>query len=453
MADPDNQPISWPEADDLLRDLARYDVVFLAVSGGADSTALMHLAATWRARNKGACRLEVLCVDHGLRPEAAGEAEGVARQACDLGLPATVLRWDGAKPTSGVQAAARAARYALMLGHIRCAVADTSRAALVTAHHRDDLAETVLMRLARGAGVDGLAAIHPIGRREGIAILRPLLRVAKSRLEATLRAAGVTWVEDPSNADPRFERAKLRSERSAGASARLDDAHLALTAARMQRARSALEGMVDDRLALVVDRAPLRQCGLFRWPWRDGELDEEIAIRVLMRLLPVIGGIAGPLRLMRAERLWEDMQRPDFAGATLGNCQILVNARRETLIFREPHRHPLPVATTDFKAPLVWDGRFQVTATAPPDTELLVRAPTRRDLDRFDIEPALAELGCPIAAVLATPAIVAGDGVVALPALNVHHDRSTARFACRFLTHRLGVGSGGCAVRSNCASD
>lgn len=453
MADTDDAPIDWPEACDLLRDLAHYEVVFLAVSGGADSTALMRLAATWQSRQDGACALEVLCVDHGLRPEAASEAEHVAREARELGLPATVLRWDGVKPASGVQAAAREARYALMRGHIRQAVDDPARAALVTAHHRDDLAETVLMRLARGAGVDGLAAIHPSGRRAGIAILRPLLAIPKARLVATLEAAGATWVEDPSNADPRFERVQLRRERSSGAPALLDDVHLALTAARMQRARSALEAIVDDRLVPERDRALLVRCGVFRWPWPSGELSDEIAIRILMRLLPALGGIAGPLRLMRAERLWEDMQRPDFAGATLGNCQIMVNASGETYIFREPLRHPLPAVTADFATPLVWDGRFEVTASPAPSTELLVCAPTHRDLARFDIEPALAELGCPNSALLATPAIFANGAMVALPALNMHLDGSAVRFACRFETQRLGAGATGCPARSNCASD
>lgn len=453
MADTDNEPIGWPEAGDLLCDLSRYDTVFLAVSGGADSTALMHLATTWRARSAAAGALEVLCVDHGLRPEAADEADGVARTARALGLPATVLRWDGPKPASGMQAAAREARYALMLAHIRDAVDDPSRAALVTAHHRDDLAETVLMRLARGGGVDGLSAIHPVGRRAGIAILRPLLAVAKARLEATLLAAGATWVEDPSNADPRFERAQLRTERSAGAAPRLDDAHLALTAARMQRARSALEAMVDERLAPFLDQALLVRCGVFRWPWPAGSLSDEIAIRLLMRVLPAIGGISGPLRLMRAERLWRDMQRPDFSGATLGNCQIMVNAGGETDIFREPQRHPLPVVETEFAGPLVWDDRFEITVHSAPKTALRVRAATRADLDLFDIEPALSNLACPMAALLATPVVVADDAVIALPALNVHRGgAATSQFACRFLTQRLAAGNAGCHRRSDCAS-
>ena len=130
------------------------------------------------------CSIHVLCVDHGLRPEATEEARAVAQQAARLDLTADILVWTGSKPKAGLQAAARAARYGLMLDHIRRVAANSGCSALVTAHHRDDLAETFLMRLARGAGVDGLSAIQPLIVRDGIAILRPFIEIPKERLPA-----------------------------------------------------------------------------------------------------------------------------------------------------------------------------------------------------------------------------------------------------------------------------
>jgi tRNA(Ile)-lysidine synthase len=205
-------PISPSESRRLFALLAPVPHAALAVSGGPDSVALMLLAARWREAREDGPKLSVVTVDHGLRSGAREEAEQVARMASSLGLPHAILMWEKAElPLASLQAKARTARYDLMVAYCHA----HGIPALVTAHTQDDQAETFLMRLKRGSGLDGLAAIPERGAWAGISIIRPLLDVPKARLIATLDAAGLPYVIDPSNADPRFERARMRARASA----------------------------------------------------------------------------------------------------------------------------------------------------------------------------------------------------------------------------------------------
>ena len=146
-------PVSVSEAAALFADLSEAAALILAVSGGPDSTALLWLAARWRARRKHGPKLIAVTIDHGLREESAREALAVKRLAKKLKVEHRTLRWTGAKPKTGIQEAARAARYRLL--------ADAARKAgarhILTAHTLDDQAETVLFRLARGSGISGIA--------------------------------------------------------------------------------------------------------------------------------------------------------------------------------------------------------------------------------------------------------------------------------------------------------
>ncbi|MEM9169189.1 MAG: tRNA lysidine(34) synthetase TilS [Pseudomonadota bacterium] len=184
--------------------------VGLAVSGGPDSMALAALAAGWGARNAVAVR--AYTVDHGLRAQSAEEARAVKARCAALGLTARVLTWRGDKPVSGVQAAARAARYRLLYAAART----DGAGAVLTGHSLDDQAETVFMRLGRGAGPRGLAAMAArsaiaVGAGPPIILARPLLAYPRRRLEAVVTARGVPVVHDPSNADPAFERVRARA--------------------------------------------------------------------------------------------------------------------------------------------------------------------------------------------------------------------------------------------------
>src|SRR3990170_8867283 len=239
-------PIAHSEAEGLLAPLARFPRLALAVSGGPDSLALMQLVARWRDACGAGPELSVLTVDHGLRPGSREEAELVKRIASERGLRHAILTWVvGENRFASLQARARTARYDLMAGY--CHAHDIP--ALVTAHHLDDQAETFLMRLKRGSGLDGLAAIPEKGAWAGIAILRPLLDVPKARLVAPLDAAGIAFVFDPSNLDLRFERVRMRGSADALASLGLTPEASASALPRIRRAREALDHAAQDFLA------------------------------------------------------------------------------------------------------------------------------------------------------------------------------------------------------------
>lgn len=176
----------------------------VAVSGGRDSLSLALLAHEWTGGLGG--RIVALIVDHGLRSEAAGEAAATASLLRGCGIECLVLHWTGAKPVAGLQEAARAARYRLLRDVCR----ERGILHLLVAHHADDQAETIAMRAARASGPDGLAGMAALVEWPEVRLLRPLLSVPRARLSATLVARGVAWIDDPSNIDPRFERARLR---------------------------------------------------------------------------------------------------------------------------------------------------------------------------------------------------------------------------------------------------
>lgn len=239
---PDDQSaIPARDAKRLFAGLARAPAVVLAVSGGPDSVALMWLAARWRRALARGPRLVAVTVDHGLRPEAAREARDVKRLARSLDLPHHTLRWRGPKPGTGVPAAAREARYRLLAQAAR----KHGATHILTAHTRDDQAETLLMRLLRGSGIAGLSAMARETERDGVLLTRPLLDVAKAQLVATLKRAGIGFADDPTNRDPAFTRPRLRALMPMLAEEGGDARNLARLAARIARANAALDVLVD----------------------------------------------------------------------------------------------------------------------------------------------------------------------------------------------------------------
>lgn len=298
-AEPDPSAPASPEFDPsrLFAAFERHKAVLLAVSGGPDSTALLLLAARWRAARPAGPRLFAATIDHGLRAEARQEAEVVGALAAALGTPHAILAWSGAKPAHGLQEAARDARYALLASHAH----DVGAGAIATAHTLDDQAETVLFRLMRGSGLAGLAGIpaeRPLG---DLALLRPLLGLPKAALVACCREAGVGFAEDPSNRNPQFARARLRQLLPRLAEEGLGAEALARLATRMARADAALEAAADAaeaRLRLAPPSALLSRfdrAGLFALP-------DEIGLRLIGRAIERIGH-EGPVELGKLEAL------------------------------------------------------------------------------------------------------------------------------------------------------
>ena len=304
-----DEAVSDGEASALFRGLEDLPRLVLAVSGGPDSTALLVLAARWVKRLKRGPKLLAITVNHGLRPEAAREAAAVARLARRLGVSHRTLRWRGRKPRSGLQEAARNARYALLAQ----AAMREGIAHILTAHTLDDQAETVLFRMARGSGLLGLAGMAPVvplpaQAGQGIFLIRPLLHVPKARLVATLKAAKIGYSEDPTNLDPRFTRPRLRTLMPALAQEGLDARGLARLAMRLRRAESTIAVAVDAARAAVAPP-----------PWRDHEpvvfetsrfaqLPVEVALRLLGEAVTHSGN-EGPVELAKLEALYEALRQ------------------------------------------------------------------------------------------------------------------------------------------------
>ena len=365
----------------------------VAVSGGADSLALMTLYARWKAATGRAQTALVVTVDHGLRPGAANEAAFVARVAGSAGLAHETLTWEGEKPATGLPAAARTARYRL-LG--RRAATLPSPCAIITAHTQDDQAETLLMRLARGSGIDGLAGMRPVAPLPGVpatALVRPLLGLPKARLEATLRSASVSWIDDPTNTDLRFERPKLRALATLRTQAALTDAALARSAARLARAAAGLEyatGMLETAAVSIIPGA-MATIDLPRFEAAPPELQ----VRLLGRLLARHGGEHPRARLSEIERLAGGLSSMTGA-ATLGGCTITPGGSAISIV-REPGRTGLPELQLEPGESLTWDARFHVSLAAGASRPVTVRAPshaewqamrppdTPRDVNRFSL--------------------------------------------------------------------
>ena len=218
--------------------------LLLAVSGGPDSTALMHAAASW----PDAPPLLVATVDHGLRPESRAEAEGVAAQAAMLGLPHVVLAW-GDPPPRVSQRAAREARYRLLAEH----AAAIGAVRVATAHTLDDQVETVLMRLAAGSGLSGLGGMEPVSQRGTLRHLRPFLGFRKVELVATCRARGWSFVEDPTNRDPRYARPRWRALAGLLATEGLTPERVATLGDRLRRADAALDAAATLAAAQAIE--------------------------------------------------------------------------------------------------------------------------------------------------------------------------------------------------------
>jgi tRNA(Ile)-lysidine synthase len=375
----DSAAVTAAEAKALFSGLESLSVLVLAVSGGPDSVALMWLAARWRKAMKAPPKLIAVTVDHGLRKESKREAASVAKLARKLGIAHRTLPWRGRKPAAGLQQAAREARYRLLAQAAREAGANH----VLTAHTLDDQAETVLIRMARGSGLRGLAAMQrlsvipgreqsertrnpyatalrrmdsgpgPSGRPgmtgspDALYVVRPLLDIPKGRLIATLRAAKISFAEDPSNRDPRFTRARFRGLMPQLAREGLDARRLAELARRLRRADLAIEAAVDaaeEGLARGTAGSPaigLAAAGFARLP-------AEVALRLLGRAVTNTGD-EGPVELSKLESLkaaLDSAQRGGKRRVRRSLAGALVTLEQDRLVVeRAPARRRRPLTT------------------------------------------------------------------------------------------------------------
>lgn len=481
----DALPIFAEERERLFTGLGRCRLA-VCVSGGADSMALMHLLAEWAADRRqvqrsgsgkwdaqqrreprpeqmptpawlqgvatredlsavgGLAPIVVLSIDHGLRPEAAEETRFVAAEAKRLGFPHQILKSDEPPPETGIQEWARKLRHRLILELLDAESwslidfglkdEDDAKRHIVMAHHLDDQAETVLMRLARGSGAVGLGGMSEhqwleIGPGRGrpysigTHLVRPLLSVPKARLRATLKAKGAAWREDHSNADCGFERVRIRSA--------LEDLRgLGVTAKGIARSASRLRAAEDSFMAF--ERCWERDIV----SWNEGLFAEietrrfvsrgqYAGVRLLQRILAAFGGASRAAGLSQVERLWGLLlgEEGPFKGSTLGGCRIELAGDLgggSIHVCREGQGDGLGRAALVPGNSIEWDGgRFRVAAEAdarPADVGALGAdgwARLKRAVDGLD------ELGLKAAAMATLPAIWRSDDLIGLPFLDV----------------------------------
>lgn len=368
----------------------------VAVSGGSDSLALLHLLNDWRGA--GGPALRVATVDHGLRAQAADEAAEVARLCNALGLAHDTLHWAGLAARGNLPDQARRARYRLL--------GDWARRHDITdvaiGHTEDDLAETFLMRLARGAGVDGLAAMRARWQQGGVAFHRPMLALGRAHLRDMLRDRGQGWADDPTNTDPAYLRPQARATLAALAPLGLDSPTLAATARRLAEARAAL-GAYARRAA--TDIASVEGGDLL---WRRDEfahLPDETARRLLLAGLAWMTGRDYPPRgaamtaFLAAARCGRRM--------TLQSCVLSASPRHLRLA-----REYRAVARLRVASGAVWDGRWRATAPASDTPRATIAALGAAGLRAC---PDWRAGGLPHASALTSPGLWRGATLIAAP--------------------------------------
>lgn len=365
----------------------------VAVSGGGDSVALLVLM------HESGRQVEAVTVDHGLRAASAAEAASVGTLCDRLGVSHTVMHWQHGEITGNLQDAAREARRMLITEW-----AQSKRLEHVAlGHTADDQAETVLMRLARGSGVDGLAGIAPVYLLGGVTWHRPLLGVSRVDLRDYLRDRGITWVEDPSNDDLRFDRVKMRKVLALLAPLGIDTNRLNSTATHMQRARRALESSTLDLAQTCVE---LAQTGDIRINLaKFSAAPEEICLRLLAAALGWVSSARYRPRFASLNAVL-DMTAKDGGHRTLHGCTL--HAKNGSLtIGREP------AATSAQPLGVLWDNRWLISG--PEQGGETVRA---LDDDGLAQCPDWRQTGLKRKALLATPSVWRHDELIAAPLAN-----------------------------------
>ena len=328
----------------------------LAVSGGSDSMALMRLAAGWAKQNHPSLRLSVLTVDHGLRAEAAQEAGKVALWAQPLGLSHQTLAWTaGPKPSRGVQAKAREARYRLMTEWCRA----NGAAMLLTAHTLDDQAETVLMRLVRTLSPESLAGVAASGAWEGFPLCRPLLKARRAALRDYLSGLGQDWIEDPSNEDRRFERVRVRQSLATLGDHGITQERLATLAEAGARTALLLDQTSRRWLSMWLREDEIGLCHVPAAPFAG--LPSPLQEKILARIIRHYGGGRFRPEPEELRRLVRWMAEGGSPRCTLGGA--LIGRRKQGFwVTREAARIPDAAVILPEGGEILWDSRFIVRA-------------------------------------------------------------------------------------------
>jgi tRNA(Ile)-lysidine synthase len=370
------------------------DTFGIAVSGGSDSMALLHLMA--RVAKETGWSLRAVTVDHQLRPEAAGEAEFVAHVCGSLGIPHDVVVWQHGEIAGNLMEAARLARYRLMSdwaeGH--------GIANVALAHTADDEAETFLMGLSRAAGLEGLSGMRRSFVEGKVTFRRPLLHQPRADLRSYLTRHDLAWIDDPTNENDRFTRTKARRALKALKPLGITVDRLRTVIHNLQMAqgvvqdavhRAATEVITEAAGALVFDRREFMQLG--------PELD-----RLLVQ--GMLGWMTGKARGPRADQM-RNLHSTLFntRDATLTGCRFL-HRQGKVFMVREPRAVGGPVAVGE-----VWDGRWRVEG--PPGEVRALGVEGLRQVKDW------RRLGLPREVLVVTPGVWDGELLLAAPAVGL----------------------------------
>ncbi|HEY4191504.1 MAG TPA: tRNA lysidine(34) synthetase TilS [Mesorhizobium sp.] len=354
----------------------------VAISGGGDSTALLLLLKNYLDRHAPRAPLLAVTVDHGLRADSAAEARAVSRLCAEKGIDHKTMLWEGDKPSTGLPAAAREARYRLLAQ----AAGEAGVRLILTGHTADDQAETVLMRQERadtasphGRGLAGMAAATLYDW--DIWIVRPLLGAKRQALREFLRREKMGWIDDPTNQDETFERPRIRAALKDRGRSFVEATALAMQEAEIRRNAS-------RRAAAIVRAFASRPApGLIRLDPAFAAGDRSAAIAALRVLLATIGGTAFPPGDARTAALFDKMAAAAPFRATLSRTVI---DKRRAAIFLHRELRDLPTAASAVDG-MVWDGRRRIDV-GDEANGLLVEPPALRaaaaDMDYAGNAPA-----------------------------------------------------------------
>ncbi|MEO0372299.1 MAG: tRNA lysidine(34) synthetase TilS [Pseudomonadota bacterium] len=367
------------------------DHIAVALSGGSDSLALLSLLRAWR--DEGGPDVSAVTVDHGLRPEAAGEAADMARLCATWDVPHTTLHWHRESETGNLSDQARRARYALMTHWAQT----QSIPVIALGHTQDDQAETFLMRLARGAGVDGLSAMRESWEQDGVRFVRPLLPCTRDALRGHLMAEGLTWVEDPTNSDATYERARMRAALpKLGVSTQT----LADVAGHLAQARDALHGVTIEaarKIALAEQGDIVIDYNGF------AKLSPDLARRLLLSAMHWINGAEYPPRGAALTALYDSVLAK--TNATLQGCDVS-HSRGSIRLTREAGALRGATALPGE----VWDGRWRMRGPNMLNARIAALGE-----DALRHCPYRAESPLPARSLIATPAVWQGRKLIAAP--------------------------------------
>lgn len=401
----------------------------VAVSGGSDSMALLRLAAKWGASHDAA--VHAVTVDHQLRTESAQEADQVAAQCVDLGVEHTILRWDHQGIQGNTQNLAREARRSLIASWAREHMIET----VLFGHTMDDQAETVLLRLARGSGVDGLAVMQPCSQIGAITACRPLLGITRAELQAYLRSLGRVWIDDPSNDDLKFDRIKARKMMDALGELGLTSDRLVQTASHMSAARNTLR---QAAAAVAAKQVTIDRCDLiFMGDWPDFDVSDSPQ-RLFSAAVKWFSNAPHRPRFNALHDAWTQAWRGETV--TLGGVLISPENGGGIRLTREVAATE-PVMTSNLAAHdgrgIAWDHRWVVEK--PDDDGAL-----RENITVSALGAAISEcvnwreIGLPRRTLMATPAVWRDNVLIAAPAagyMNGWQARFVADFHDSLLAH------------------